>query len=103
MLKSGRPSRLKIRTDSGRWRTSREEASITTLPSSASPTASSAGSEWRALVDVKLTGVFRCTREAFGVMRRQKPQGGRIMSAAGDCHSFLALVCRHTARGTPPE
>jgi len=36
--------------------------------------------EWQAVVDVNLTGVFLCTREAFGVMRRQRPQGGRIIN-----------------------
>jgi NAD(P)-dependent dehydrogenase (short-subunit alcohol dehydrogenase family) len=36
--------------------------------------------EWRAVVDVNLTGAFLCTREAFRVMRRQDPQGGRIIN-----------------------
>ena len=36
--------------------------------------------EWRAVVEVNLTGVFLCTREAFGIMRRQSPQGGRIIN-----------------------
>jgi NAD(P)-dependent dehydrogenase (short-subunit alcohol dehydrogenase family) len=36
--------------------------------------------EWHAMVDVNLTGAFICTREAFGVMRRQRPQGGRIIN-----------------------
>jgi NAD(P)-dependent dehydrogenase (short-subunit alcohol dehydrogenase family) len=36
--------------------------------------------EWQAVVDVNLTGAFLCTREAFGVMRRQQPQGGRIIN-----------------------
>jgi NAD(P)-dependent dehydrogenase (short-subunit alcohol dehydrogenase family) len=36
--------------------------------------------EWQQVVDVNLTGVFLCTREAFGVMRRQTPQGGRIIN-----------------------
>lgn len=35
---------------------------------------------WRAAVDVNLTGVFLCTREAFGIMRRQDPMGGRIVN-----------------------
>jgi NAD(P)-dependent dehydrogenase (short-subunit alcohol dehydrogenase family) len=37
-------------------------------------------SEWQAVVAVNLTGVFLCTREAFRVMRRQRPQGGRIIN-----------------------
>jgi NAD(P)-dependent dehydrogenase (short-subunit alcohol dehydrogenase family) len=36
--------------------------------------------EWDAVVAVNLTGVFLCTREAFRVMRRQRPQGGRIIN-----------------------
>ncbi len=36
--------------------------------------------EWKAVVDVNLTGAFLCTREAFRVMRRQDPQGGRIIN-----------------------
>ena len=36
--------------------------------------------EWQAIVDVNLTGAFICLREAFGVMRRQRPQGGRIIN-----------------------
>jgi NAD(P)-dependent dehydrogenase (short-subunit alcohol dehydrogenase family) len=36
--------------------------------------------EWRAVVNVNLTGTFLCTREAFRVMRRQQPQGGRIIN-----------------------
>ncbi len=36
--------------------------------------------EWRAVVNVNLTGVFLCTREAFRVMRQQHPQGGRIIN-----------------------
>jgi NAD(P)-dependent dehydrogenase (short-subunit alcohol dehydrogenase family) len=36
--------------------------------------------EWNAVVAVNLTGAFLCTREAFGVMRRQQPRGGRIIN-----------------------
>ena len=36
--------------------------------------------EWQAIVNVNLTGAFLCTREAFGIMRRQQPQGGRIIN-----------------------
>jgi NAD(P)-dependent dehydrogenase (short-subunit alcohol dehydrogenase family) len=36
--------------------------------------------EWQAVVNVNLTGPFLCTRQAFGVMRRQQPQGGRIIN-----------------------
>ena len=36
--------------------------------------------EWDAAVAVNLTGAFLCTREAFRVMRRQRPRGGRIIN-----------------------
>lgn len=35
---------------------------------------------WRQAVDINLTGSFLCARAAFGLMRRQKPQGGRIIN-----------------------
>ena len=37
-------------------------------------------SEWNAVVAVNLTGAFLCTREAFRVMRHQRPRGGRIIN-----------------------
>ena len=37
-------------------------------------------SAWNAVLAVNLTGAFLCTREAFGVMRRQQPRGGRIIN-----------------------
>ena len=36
--------------------------------------------EWNAAVAVNLTGAFLCTREAFRVMRHQRPRGGRIIN-----------------------
>jgi NAD(P)-dependent dehydrogenase (short-subunit alcohol dehydrogenase family) len=36
--------------------------------------------EWRRVVDLNVTGTFLCTRAAFGIMRRQHPQGGRIVN-----------------------
>lgn len=36
--------------------------------------------DWRAAVDVNLTGMFLCARAAFGAMRHQTPQGGRIIN-----------------------
>ncbi len=35
---------------------------------------------WQAALDVNLTGMFLCARAAFGQMRRQSPQGGRIIN-----------------------
>ncbi len=36
--------------------------------------------EWRAVVDLNVTGTFLCTREAFRIMRDQRPRGGRIIN-----------------------
>jgi NAD(P)-dependent dehydrogenase (short-subunit alcohol dehydrogenase family) len=36
--------------------------------------------QWKAVVDVNLTGTFLCTREAFAVMKCQSPRGGRIIN-----------------------
>ncbi len=36
--------------------------------------------EWRAVVDLNVTGTFLCTREAFRIMRDQEPRGGRILN-----------------------
>jgi NAD(P)-dependent dehydrogenase (short-subunit alcohol dehydrogenase family) len=36
--------------------------------------------EWQKVVNANLNGAFYCTREAFGMMRRQQPQGGRIIN-----------------------
>ena len=36
--------------------------------------------DWQQVVDVNLTALFLCTREAFRVMKNQSPQGGRIIN-----------------------
>ena len=36
--------------------------------------------QWKAVVDVNLTGPFLCTREAFRLMKDQDPRGGRIIN-----------------------
>jgi NAD(P)-dependent dehydrogenase (short-subunit alcohol dehydrogenase family) len=36
--------------------------------------------QWRAVVDVNLTGVFLCAQQAFRLMKRQHPRGGRIIN-----------------------
>jgi NAD(P)-dependent dehydrogenase (short-subunit alcohol dehydrogenase family) len=36
--------------------------------------------QWRRVVDVNLSGVFYCMREAFRVMKTQTPRGGRIIN-----------------------
>ncbi|MFZ4742104.1 MAG: SDR family oxidoreductase [Betaproteobacteria bacterium] len=35
---------------------------------------------WKNVVDINLTGMFLCIREAFRVMKKQTPQGGRIIN-----------------------
>jgi len=36
--------------------------------------------QWRAVVDINLTGSFLCAREAFRMMKTQDPRGGRIIN-----------------------
>jgi NAD(P)-dependent dehydrogenase (short-subunit alcohol dehydrogenase family) len=36
--------------------------------------------QWKAVVDINLTGVFLCTQAAFKQMKSQSPQGGRIIN-----------------------
>lgn len=36
--------------------------------------------QWKAVVDVNLTGPFLCTQEAFRIMKDQDPRGGRIIN-----------------------
>ena len=36
--------------------------------------------QWKAVVDINLTGVFLCTQEAFKLMKSQDPRGGRIIN-----------------------
>jgi NAD(P)-dependent dehydrogenase (short-subunit alcohol dehydrogenase family) len=35
---------------------------------------------WRNVIEVNLTGAFICAQEAFRVMKRQEPRGGRIVN-----------------------
>lgn len=36
--------------------------------------------EWQQVVNTNLTGAFLCTQEAFKLMKRQSPRGGRIIN-----------------------
>lgn len=36
--------------------------------------------QWKAVVDVNLTGAFLCTQEALKLMKSQEPRGGRIIN-----------------------
>jgi NAD(P)-dependent dehydrogenase (short-subunit alcohol dehydrogenase family) len=54
--------------------------------------------EWDAVVAVNLTGAFLCTREAFRVMRRQQPRGGRIINNGSiSAHAPRPLSVAYTA------
>ena len=54
--------------------------------------------EWNAVVAVNLTGAFLCTREAFRVMRGQRPRGGRIINNGSiSAHAPRPLSVAYTA------
>jgi NAD(P)-dependent dehydrogenase (short-subunit alcohol dehydrogenase family) len=36
--------------------------------------------QWNEVVAINLTGAFLCAREAFRIMKQQRPQGGRIIN-----------------------
>ena len=36
--------------------------------------------QWQAVIDTNVTGVFLCTQEAFRLMKDQQPRGGRIIN-----------------------
>jgi NAD(P)-dependent dehydrogenase (short-subunit alcohol dehydrogenase family) len=36
--------------------------------------------QWKAAVDINLSGAFLCTQEAFRLMKTQQPRGGRIIN-----------------------
>jgi NAD(P)-dependent dehydrogenase (short-subunit alcohol dehydrogenase family) len=36
--------------------------------------------QWKTVVDINLTGMFLCIRQAFRVMKAQSPMGGRIIN-----------------------
>ncbi|NEE46560.1 SDR family oxidoreductase, partial [Streptomyces sp. SID8455] len=39
-----------------------------------------AAADWRAVVEVNLTGAFLCAQAAYRLMKEQDPQGGRIIN-----------------------
>ena len=54
--------------------------------------------DWRRAVDVNLTGVFLSARAAFARMRRQSPQGGRIiLNGSISAHSPREGAASYTA------
>ncbi|WP_120075913.1 SDR family oxidoreductase [Aurantiacibacter odishensis] len=61
--------------------------------------------DWDRLVEVNLSGAFRCLRAAFRVMRDQSPQGGRIINNgsisahAPRLHSAAYTATKHAITG----
>jgi NAD(P)-dependent dehydrogenase (short-subunit alcohol dehydrogenase family) len=54
--------------------------------------------QWKAVVDVNLTGAFLCAQGAFGLMRRQTPRGGRIINNGSiSAHAPRPLSAPYTA------
>ncbi|OKK19350.1 3-oxoacyl-ACP reductase [Streptomyces sp. CB00455] len=60
---------------------------------------------WRAVVDVNLTGAFLCAQAAFRQMKRQDPQGGRIINNGSLSahvprpHSVAYTATKHAVTG----
>ncbi|MET8628630.1 SDR family oxidoreductase [Kitasatospora sp. NPDC004669] len=61
--------------------------------------------DWRAVVDLNLTGAFLCARAAFRQMRAQDPQGGRIINNGSISahvprpHSIAYTATKHAVTG----
>ncbi|MFE1177161.1 SDR family oxidoreductase [Streptomyces sp. NPDC058773] len=61
--------------------------------------------DWRAVVDVNLTGSFLCAQAAFRVMKAQEPQGGRIINNGSVSahtprpHSVAYTATKHAMTG----
>lgn len=61
--------------------------------------------QWRAVVDTNLTGMFFCIRAAFRLMKKQNPQGGRIVNngsisaMAPRPHSMPYTATKHAVTG----
>jgi NAD(P)-dependent dehydrogenase (short-subunit alcohol dehydrogenase family) len=53
---------------------------------------------WSNVIETNVTGVFLCSRAAFGLMRRQQPQGGRIINNGSiSAHTPRAFSVPYTA------
>jgi NAD(P)-dependent dehydrogenase (short-subunit alcohol dehydrogenase family) len=54
--------------------------------------------DWRKVVDVNLTGSFLCAQAAFALMKKQSPQGGRIINNGSiSAHAPRPNTCAYTA------
>jgi len=53
---------------------------------------------WFSVINTNVTGVFLCARAAFGLMRRQAPQGGRIINNGSiSAHTPRPFTAPYTA------
>lgn len=54
--------------------------------------------KWFNVININVTGVFLCARAAFGLMRRQSPQGGRIINNGSiSAHTPRPFTAPYTA------
>lgn len=54
--------------------------------------------KWRDVIATNVDGVFLCARAAFGLMRRQQPQGGRIINNGSiSAHTPRPFTAPYTA------
>jgi NADP-dependent 3-hydroxy acid dehydrogenase YdfG len=54
--------------------------------------------DWFSVLNTNVTGVFLCARAAFGLMRRQSPQGGRIINNGSiSAHTPRPFTAPYTA------
>jgi NAD(P)-dependent dehydrogenase (short-subunit alcohol dehydrogenase family) len=54
--------------------------------------------KWKDVMDTNVTGVFMCARAAFGLMRKQLPQGGRIINNGSiSAHTPRPFTAPYTA------
>jgi NAD(P)-dependent dehydrogenase (short-subunit alcohol dehydrogenase family) len=54
--------------------------------------------EWQRTLQVNLTGTFRCSAEAFRIMKQQRPRGGRIINNGSiSAHAPRPLSAAYTA------
>ena len=54
--------------------------------------------QWKAVVDVNLTGPFLCTQQAFRLMKNQTPRGGRIINNGSiSAHAPRPFTAPYTA------
>ena len=54
--------------------------------------------KWFSVLSTNVTGVFLCARAAFGLMRRQAPQGGRIINNGSvSAHTPRPFTAPYTA------